>query len=80
MVIKMTKHHMDTHHNQFSYNIKDSAVSIYKTEQISLPVTAFLFSFRRESLSFNHFDEAKNEKIRAEKVNSIENTQETANI
>ena len=68
MIIKMSKHHIDTHHNQFSYNSKEVKVNVYKPEQILLPLPAFLFSFRRENLAFNYYYDARNEKIKAEKV------------
>lgn len=68
LIIKMSKHHVDTHHNQFSYNSKESLVNVYKPEQILLPVPAFLFSFKRENLNFNYYYDSKNEKIKAEKV------------
>lgn len=68
MVIKMSKHHVNTHHNQFSYNSKESVVNVYKPEQILLPLSTFLFSFKRESLTFNYYYDSKNDKIKAEKV------------
>lgn len=68
LIIKMSKHHVDTYHNQFSYNSKESVVNVYKPEQILTPLHSFLFSFKRENLNFNFYYESKNEKVKAEKV------------
>jgi len=64
----MSKHHIDTHHNQFSYQSREPKVNIYKPEQILVPLADFLFSYRRDNLCFNFYYDSRNEKIKAEKV------------
>ena len=64
----MSKHHVDTHHNQFSYNSKETVVNVHKPEQILMPVDSFFYSIKKEMTAFNTPGDLKAEKIKAEKV------------
>lgn len=75
----MSKHHVDTHQNQFSCRKQESIADAYKPEQILQPLSNFLFGLRQENLKFNYSYDLKNDRIKAEKVILLANIEKASN-
>lgn len=80
MILKMSKHYIDTRQSQFAYGKKDCKVNIYAAEQILLPVKRFLFLTTNENFSFNFRNDARTVLLKAEKVKSLEVVEEAQDI
>lgn len=75
----MVRQQIDNSTNKFSY-AKEQKINLYKPEQILMPLSDFFYAVKEDQMNFNYPAETKNEKLKAEKVNSLAIAPEATNI
>lgn len=66
LILKMQKQ-LAFSKNKFLF-AKDQKVNIYKSEQILIPLTDFIYAVDKNQMNFNFSADTKEEKIKAEEV------------